>query len=149
VVELDRGALRASILVLLILLCSSCTVRAALPSATAGPQGAAAEEEATLDPRQDLPSGSIVAAASPDPVTRAGIVPTSLSTPNVPSFEAPEELLVWMRRQGIRAIYADSRLSDESPELWALIEMLVGRGVVVGFEGDGGSVRVLLVQTFP
>ncbi len=131
---------------LLALLAGGMVLRGGYPSPRWPTIGATGEEQAVVFMTENLPRGSLVAAATPGPVLMARMRYAGLTATDVPLGRSPEAFLAWMRSQGIVAVYVDRALSGENPRLWGLIQPLIGSGLERVFLAEDGDIQVLLVR---
>jgi hypothetical protein len=140
-----RERASAATLLLSVFLAAGLVLRGAFPSPKIRQLGVAADEQAVLYMHEHFAPGTLVAAGRPGVPWSAGMSAANLSSADVPVFEESDDVLRWMRDQGMQAVYVDSGLYGDNAWLWKLIEPEIGSGFEVGFRGDQGNVQVLLV----
>jgi hypothetical protein len=135
-----------STVALLILLCAGLIIHGDFPSPVIPQLGADAREQAVVYLADNLPQGTLVAAASPGPVWMAKMTYAGLAATDVPVDKNSDEFVTWMRDQDIRAVLVDHSLSSENPRLWELIQPQIGTALERVFSGEQGDIQVLLIK---
>ncbi len=129
---------------LLILLCAGIILRGGYPSPVFRSLGVTAKEQAVVFMEKQLEPGSKVASGSPGPVWAAKMDQLSLTAADFPYYKNSDELLAWLKKNDVRAIYVDQQLYGQAPAVWALIKAQIGKGLRRVFSGDLGDVQVLV-----
>ncbi|HEX9870856.1 MAG TPA: hypothetical protein VGC99_20135 [Candidatus Tectomicrobia bacterium] len=104
--------------------------------------GSAPEERAVLFMGKNLRPGSVVGTVMPLPAVAARMFDTE-----IPDLRTAGDLLDWVDRENVSAIYVDGVLRTQKPESWAVIAEAIDNGLVPAFLGDPGSIQVLLVRS--
>ena len=104
--------------------------------------GSAPEERAVLFMGKNLRPGSVVGTVMPLPALAARMFDTE-----IPDLRTAGDLLDWVDRENVSAIYVDGVLRTQKPESWAVIAEAIDNGLVPAFLGDPGSIQVLLVRS--
>jgi hypothetical protein len=128
----------------LIMLCAGMVIRGGFPTPVVRHLGTSAKEGAVLYMAEHLEPGSKVASASPGPVWAAKMIYFSLIATDLPREKSSEEFLVWLRENGVTAIYVDHNLYNPNPATWALIKSQIGDGLSRVYTGDQGDIQVLV-----
>jgi hypothetical protein len=108
--------------------------------------GQFADEQGVIFLAENFDPGTPVAAGSPGPVYSAGMRYMGLTSLDVPRTDTAGEFLIWMKGQGIVAIYVDASLSSDNPFFWNQISSLVGSDLERVFAADEGDIQVLRLR---
>ncbi|RPI33296.1 MAG: hypothetical protein EHM70_06445 [Chloroflexota bacterium] len=131
---------------LFIFLCAGLVIHGSYPSPTSRVLGDDAKEQALVYMWENLDRGEKVAGGAPGMVWAAQMTFINMSSPDVPVHRDSQQFYDWMVSQGVRAVYVDHSLYNDSPAVWELIKAQIGTGLTRVFSGDEGDIQVLLLQ---
>jgi hypothetical protein len=109
--------------------------------------GIAADEQATLFMKQQLTPRAPVGAYAPINVWMADLTYIPMYRSALPEISSGQDLLNWMKKNRLAAVYVDLHLQRQEPSVWAIVEGQIGKSLKVGFASENGDVQVLLTDT--
>jgi hypothetical protein len=109
--------------------------------------GIAVDERATLFMKQQLEPRAPVGAYEPINVWMAGLTYIPMFRSALPEIASGQDLLDWMKRNHLAAIYVDPHLQRLEPSVWAIVKEQIGNSLKVGFSSEKEDVQVLLADT--
>lgn len=119
-------------------------VRGQFPSPIIRTIGIDPKEQMVAYITQEFDKGTFIASGAPGVIWASKMDYAGLISTDFPVNRNSEELYVWMREQGIEAIYVDHGLYNAAPKIWDLIEDQIGSGWVRIFIVDQGNYQVLV-----
>jgi hypothetical protein len=133
-------------LMLLLLLCAGIIIRGEFPSPKIRVLGSDPEEQAVEFMIKTFPPDTVFAAGAPGVVLAAKFHCAVLASDDVPQDRSSSEFLLWLRNQGVDALYVDYDLYNGLPVLWDLIEPQIGVGLERVFEVERGNYQILVFK---
>jgi hypothetical protein len=109
--------------------------------------GVAADERAILFMKEHLKPHTPVGAYAPINLWLADMTYIPMFRSALPSFDSDEDVLTWMKKNRLEAIYVDPLLKQLEPSVWTLVQKQIDHSLKVGFASEKGEIQVLLTKT--
>ena len=134
---------RINALACLVLLTIALLMRFGLPQAKARILGKSADERATIYLSTHFKPDSRIGAWGPGDIDDAKMkqVPMALDLRNLKSTQ---DVLNWMSREKVDAIYVDDYLRTFEPEVSHTLQNQIGHGLSVAYDSGAGAVQILV-----
>jgi hypothetical protein len=128
-----------------VLLAAATFVRFGMVHGTSPGLGRAPDEKAVAYLARSFPPETRVAAGAPGPIWTARMTHVEMHV-GLRGLANGADVAAWMRRERVRAIYADGFVQRFEPGLWAILRSAINQELTLAFESgrDADTVMVLV-----
>jgi hypothetical protein len=138
-----RGGQTMRIIACLMLLSLGLIFRYGIPQAKARSLGSSADEQAVAYLSTHFEREARIAAWGPGNVWNARMNHVEMAR-DLRSLKSAQDVLEWMTRERVEAIYVDDYLRKFEPEAWETLQKQIGNGLSVAFDSGEGAVQILV-----